>query len=66
MKGFKKILKMSALVFLMVLASVGIGIVGPVPVSINKRRENDDYIRIEKFEIREEDVQNEHMGAEQE
>ncbi|KAA5547408.1 hypothetical protein [Adhaeribacter rhizoryzae] len=55
MKNFKRILKLSAVVLLMVLASIGMSLAGPVPVSPNKRKENDNGIKIELVEAKEED-----------
>jgi hypothetical protein len=54
MKHFKKIMRLSFLVFIMVLASVGMGLSGPFPVSMNKRREDDNEIKIELVEIKKE------------
>ena len=56
MKNFKRLLKLSALVLLMVLATIGMGIAGPVPVSPNKRKDNDNGIKIELVEAKEEDT----------
>ncbi|GEO07264.1 hypothetical protein AAE02nite_49280 [Adhaeribacter aerolatus] len=39
----------------MVLASIGIGMAGPVPLSPNKRKDNDNGIKIELVEAKEED-----------
>jgi hypothetical protein len=52
MKNFKRILKLSAVVFLMVLASAGIGLAGPIPGSTNKRRERDNEIQIEMVDLK--------------
>lgn len=55
MKNFKRILKLSVVVLLVVLASIGMGMAGPVPVSANKRKENDNGIKIELVEAKEDD-----------
>ena len=55
MKNFKRILKLSAVVLLMVLASIGMGLAGPVPVVPNKRKDIDNGIKIELVEAKEED-----------
>ena len=50
MERFKNILKLSALVLLIVLASVGIGMAGGVPIpSSNKRKDSTD-LKIELVE----------------
>lgn len=40
MKKFQKIFHLFSLILLVILASVGIGISGAVPISTNKKREN--------------------------
>ncbi len=49
-KNFKKILRIAGMVMLMVLASFGVGLVGGVPVPMNKRRENIIELRAEQKE----------------
>ena len=50
MKRFKKILKLLGLVCLIVLASVGIGITGGIPIPSSKKKENNIEIKIELVE----------------
>ena len=59
MERFKNILKLSALVLLIVLASVGIGMAGGVPIpSSNKRKDSTDL----KIELVESNVDNTRVG----
>ena len=56
MERFKNILKLSALVLLIVLASVGIGMAGGVPIpSSNKRKDSTD-LKIELVESNEDNI----------
>lgn len=50
MKSFKKALKLSVMVLMIFLSSVGVGIAGGVPVPFFRRKENDPQIRIELVE----------------
>jgi len=50
MRSFKKALKMSGLVFLIVLASFGVGIGGGVPVPASKRKEETPEVKTELFD----------------
>jgi hypothetical protein len=54
MKRFKRILRLTVFSFMMVLASIGMGITGPFPLIMNRRRE-DEEIKIELVEVREEE-----------
>ncbi len=59
MERFKNILKLSALALLIVLASVGIGMAGGVPIpSSNKRKDSTDL----KIELVESNVDNTRVG----
>ncbi len=59
MERFKNILKLSALALLIVLASVGIGMAGGVPIpSSNKRKDSTDL----KIELVESNVDNIRVG----
>lgn len=53
MKSFKKILRLSGLVLLIVLASVGIGFGGGVPIPTSHKREDATEINIELVESNE-------------
>lgn len=53
MKSFKKILRLLGLVFLIVLATVGIGIGGSVPIPISSKKEDNIEIKIELVESNE-------------
>jgi hypothetical protein len=53
MKSFKKILRLSGLVLLIVLAGVGIGFGGGVPIPTSNKREDTIEINIELVESNE-------------
>jgi len=53
MKRFKKILKLSGLMLLILLASVGIGIGGGIPVPTVKRKEDLNLVTVEMLEMKE-------------
>ncbi|MBC7865492.1 MAG: hypothetical protein IAF38_21130 [Bacteroidia bacterium] len=52
MKNLKRALRLFGLGLLIVLASVGIGIGGAVPISSNRKRENTNETKIELVETR--------------
>jgi hypothetical protein len=52
-KKFKKIMRIAGMIMLMVLASFGVGLIGGVPIPMNKRRENVIELRIELKESEE-------------
>jgi hypothetical protein len=52
-KKLKKILRIAGMVMLMVLASFGVGLMGGVPIPINKRRENAIELHVELKESEE-------------
>ncbi len=54
MKSFKKILRLSGLVLLIVLASVGIGLAGVVPIPTSTKKEDMIEINVELVESHEE------------
>lgn len=53
MKKFQKTIRLFSLILLVILASVGIGIGGAVPVNTNKKRENLIEIKTELVETKE-------------
>ena len=55
MKKFKKALKFFALISLILLASLGIGIVGGIPISFSDKRRQTPDIKIELVETNEEE-----------
>jgi hypothetical protein len=55
MKHFKKYIKLLALVFFMVLMSIGVGLNGGIPVATNRKRERDHEIKIELVEEKDDD-----------
>jgi hypothetical protein len=52
-KKIKKIMRITGMIMLMALASFGVGLVGGVPIPMNKRRENVIELRIELKESEE-------------
>lgn len=54
MKSFKKILRLSGLVLLIVLASIGIGLAGVVPIPTSTKKEDTIEIKVELVESHEE------------
>jgi hypothetical protein len=52
MKRFKRILKLGGLMLLIILASLGFGIGGGVPVPAIKRKEELNPIKVEMLEIK--------------
>ncbi len=46
-KKFTKVLRIAGMIMLMALASFGVGIIGGVPIPVNKRRENVIELRTE-------------------
>lgn len=56
MKSFKKILRLLGLILLIVLASLGIGFVGGVPIPPTKKRENTIEIKTELVEDKEDET----------
>lgn len=58
MKRFKKILKLAGFILLMVLASVGIGLTGAAPIMPkNRHRLNDNLVKTELVEAKEDAIQ---------
>lgn len=53
MKSLKKAIRLSGLVLLILLATLGIGIGGAVPIPPNKKREDANEIKIELVEVKE-------------
>jgi hypothetical protein len=53
MKSFKKALKLTCLVLLICLATIGISTAGGAPVPLSRRKENDPQIKIELVEPKE-------------
>jgi hypothetical protein len=53
MKSFKKALKLLGLVLLIVLASVGLGIGGGIPISPSNKKEDTIEIKVELVESKE-------------
>lgn len=53
MKKLQKTLRLFSLIILVILASVGIGIGGAIPVTTNKKRENSIEIKTELVETKE-------------
>ena len=56
MKSFKKTLRLLGLVFLIVLASLGIGFVGGVPIPPSKKREDTIELKTELVEDKEDET----------
>jgi len=56
MERFKNILKLSALVLLIVLASVGIGLGGGVPIPPSNKRKDSTDLKIELVESNEDNI----------
>jgi hypothetical protein len=54
MKKMKSMFKLLGLVFLIILASIGIGIVGGVPLFPTSKREDNVVVKIELVESKEE------------
>jgi hypothetical protein len=52
-KNFKKMLRIAGMIMLIALASFGVGLIGGVPIPMNKRRENVIELRIELKESEE-------------
>ena len=55
MKDFKKTIRLFGLVVLIVLASLGIGICGGIPIPTSNRKEDSVKIKIEVVESKEDD-----------
>ena len=55
MKKLKKALKLFALVCLILLASLGIGLVGGIPISFSDKRRQTPDIKIELVEVKDEE-----------
>lgn len=56
MKSFKKTLRLLGLILLIVLASLGIGFVGGVPIPPSKKRENTIELKTELVEDKEDET----------
>lgn len=56
MKSFKKTLKLLGLVFLIVLASVGIGFGGGIPIPSSNKREGTMVINVELVQSNEDET----------
>lgn len=52
MQSFKKTMRLFGLGLLIVLATLGVGIGGGVPISTNKKREDSNEIKTELVEIK--------------
>lgn len=52
MKRFKKAVRQIFLVLFIFLAGMGVGLVGGVPVSLSKRKEDDPVFKIELVETK--------------
>jgi hypothetical protein len=52
-KKFNKILRIAGIIMLMMLASFGVGLMGGVPIPMNKKRENLIELRVELKESEE-------------
>lgn len=53
MKNLKKITKLVSISFLIVLATLGIGIAGGIPISTNTKREEKQKPKMEIVELKE-------------
>ena len=56
MKSFKKTLRLFGLVFLIVLATLGIGFVGGVPIPLSKKKEDTIELKTELIEDKEDET----------
>ena len=65
MERFKNILKLSALVLLIVLASVGIGMAGGVPMPSSNKRKDITDIKVELVEAKEDKTKWGHFDIKQ-
>lgn len=56
MKSFKRILRLSGFVLLIVLASVGVGFAGGVPIPSSNKKEDTIEITVEMVETQEDET----------
>ncbi len=65
MKSFKKTLQLLGLILLIILASLGIGFVGGVPIPPSNKRENTIELKTELIEDKEDETKVFHFNIKQ-
>ena len=56
MKSFKKALRLTVMVLVILLAAMGVGLAGGIPVLFPRKKENDPQIKIELVESRDDAI----------